>query len=92
MNKKINTILFIIGASLFNIIVTVGAFLSLWIGYLVFLNPLLPEGAESWSYPLLFIASIAVSFVVYHLTLKLLMKKFDMEKYIDPIFNGRKYR
>ena len=88
MNKKINTALFIFGATLFNIFVTVLSFLLLLIVYAKLIMPYLPAGAQEWSFPLIFIASIAVSFFTYRLALKLIMKKIDMEKYFEPILAG----
>ena len=89
MNKKVNTVLFIVGATLFNIVITVGSFLLLLTVYAQFLMRFLPEAAQAWSFPLLFIAAIAISFVVYRFSLKLLLKKVTMEKYFDPILGGK---
>jgi hypothetical protein len=86
MNKKLNTALFIVGATLFNILVTVLSFVLLLIVYIRFIRDYLPEGAQTWSFPVIFIAAIAVSFVAYRAALKLLLKKVEMEKYFDPIF------
>ena len=89
MNKKLNTVLFILGATLFNIFVTVASFLLLLIVYARFIMPYLAKGAQNWSFPLIFIAAIAISFVVYRVVLKLVLKKVEMEKYFDPIFVGK---
>jgi hypothetical protein len=50
----------------------------------------LPEDAQAWSFPLIFIAAIVISFVVYRFALKLLVNKIDMEKYFEPILAGRR--
>ncbi|MDR0583336.1 MAG: leader peptide processing enzyme [Treponema sp.] len=89
MNKKVNTLLFILGATLFNILVTVLGFVALMLLYVKFIMPFLPEEGRSWGFPLIFIAAIVLSFVVYRLVLKLLLKKLDAGKYFDPIFGGR---
>jgi hypothetical protein len=89
MNKKLNTVMFILGATLFNILVTVLSFLLLLIVYTRFVMSYLPEGAQAWSFPVIFIAAIAVSFVVYRAALKLLLRKIEMEKYFSPILGGR---
>jgi len=86
MNKKVNTILFILGATLFNILITVLFFVLLLIVYFKFLLPFLPESAQTWSFPLIFIASLAIAFIVYRYAIRYLMKKIDMEKYFDPLF------
>ena len=90
MNKKVNTALFILGATLYNILVTVLSLFLLGAVYGKFIMPFLPRAAQEWSFPLIFIFAIAISFVVYRFTLKLLMKKIPVEKYFDPIFGGRR--
>ncbi|MDR1251170.1 MAG: leader peptide processing enzyme [Treponema sp.] len=89
MNKKVNTLLFILGATLFNIIITVLGFVCLLLLYVKLIIPFLPEEGRSWGFPLIFIAAIVLSFVIYRFVLKLLMKKVDTGKYFDPIFGGR---
>ena len=91
LSKKTNTILFILGATLFNILVTVAVFLLLLAVYTNFLMRRLGESVNAWSVPLIFIASIVISFAVYRSTLNLLLKKIDMDRYFDPIFQvGRR--
>ena len=89
MNKKVNTLLFILGATAFNILITVLFFLLLLILYAKFLMPVLPEGAQTWSFPLIFIAAMAIAFIIYRYAIRFLMKKIDMEKYFDPLFVSR---
>ena len=91
MNKKLNTIFFILGATLFNILITITSFLLLLTLYAKLIMRRLPESAQAWSIPLIFIAAIAVSFVVYRFALNLLIKKIDMEQYFDPIFGGKRH-
>jgi hypothetical protein len=90
MNKKANTLLFVLGATVFNIVVTVACFLALLALYARLLMRLLPENFQAWAFPFIFIAAIALSFLIYRFTLKLLMKKIEVEKYFDPIFGGRR--
>lgn len=89
MNKKTNTLLFILGGTLFNILVTVMSFLALMVLYSRFLHPRLPETASAWALPVIFLASIVISFLVYRLVMNAIMKKVDMGKYFDPIFGSR---
>jgi hypothetical protein len=90
MNKKTNTLLFILGATFFNVLVTVVCFMVLLVLYARFIVALLPEEGQSWGFPVIFIAAIALSFVIYRVALKQLMKKIDVEKYFDPIFGGHR--
>ena len=90
MNKKFNTFLFILGATAFNILATVICFAALIIVYAKWIMPLIPEDGRSWGFPLIFIASIVISFFAYRSVLKIFLKKVQVEKYFDPIFKGRK--
>jgi phosphoglycerol transferase MdoB-like AlkP superfamily enzyme len=86
MNKKVNTLLFILGATLFNVIVAVISFILLFILYARFLFPRISESGNSWAFSLIFIAAITISIVVYRIVLKHLLNKFDVEQYFDPLF------
>jgi hypothetical protein len=90
VNKKTNTLLFILGATVFNILVTIISFLILFVLFIRFLAPMLPESAAAWGFPILFIGAIAVSFIIYRVILKVLLKRINPEKYFDPIFGGRR--
>ena len=92
MNKKLNTIFFILGATLFNILITVAAILLLLTIYANLLMRRIPESAQIWFILIIFIASIAISYVVYRFVLNYLIKKIDMERYFDPIFSGSRRR
>ncbi|GHV69208.1 hypothetical protein AGMMS49928_10760 [Spirochaetia bacterium] len=92
MSKKTNTLLFILGATVFNILITIVCFVILFIVYAKFMLPLFPEdsAAAGWGFPVIFIAAIALSFVIYRVVLKQIVKKVDMEKHFDPLFNSRR--
>jgi len=95
MNKKLNTFLFIIGATVFNILVTIVVFILLFLpSYNFLLRRSYPPNLDplSWMLPLFFILSIVASFVIYRFSLNFLVKKIDMEKYFDPIFINRRRR
>ena len=87
MNKKVNTILFLFGATIFNIITKL-LFLFL-LGYL-YINYLLgyfsSENAIFWGFVIIFIGSIVISFFLYRFLLALLLRKINIDKYFDPIF------
>ena len=89
MSKKTNTLLFILGGTIFNILITVICFIGFLVIYSQFLYPHLPESSAAWVMPIIFVASIVISFLVYRLAIKIIMKKVDMEKYFDPIFGRR---
>ena len=90
MSKKTNTLLFMLGATVFNILVTILSFLLLLVIYSKFFFSRVPESVLPWALPLIFTASIIISFLAYRMMMKIIMKKVDLEKYLDPIFRRRK--
>jgi hypothetical protein len=90
VNRKTNTLLFILAATLTNIALTLISFLVLYLLYAALLSPRLPADSVIWCLALIFLAALVVSFFVYQALLKLFMKKVDVQKYFDPVFNARK--
>jgi len=86
MNKKLNTVLFVLGATVFNIIAAIASFIVLFLLYANFLAAHIPETARSWSFSLIFMASLVSSFFIYRAVLKYLLTKVNVEKYFDPLF------
>ena len=92
MNKKLNTLLFVLGATLFNVIVTVLVLVILGLSFLSLIYyPFMPNTDPSWAFVLIFLTSIIISIVVYRIVLKVLLKKIDLDKYFDPMF-AKKYK
>jgi len=89
MNKKFNTFLFVMGATVFNIVVTLLTFVLLLMFYARFLTNVLPDEAHTWVLLVFFIAAIVVSFVVYRRILNKMLAKIKFEDYFDPIIVGR---
>ena len=92
MNKKANTVIFILVATVFNIVMTMLCFLALLLIYSRLLFPILPGESLAWALPSMFILSIVACIFIYRGIVKVLVKKVEMEKYFDPIFNGRPQR
>jgi putative effector of murein hydrolase len=90
MSKKTNTILFILGATVVNILITIISFFVLYILYARVLAPRLPPNSVVWGIMIIFVAALAISFIVYQTLLKQFVKKVEVQKYFDPIFNSRK--
>jgi hypothetical protein len=86
MNKKVNTLLFILGATVFNVIVAVISFIILILLCGRFILPRIPETGYSWVVSLILLASIAISILVYRAVLKFFLNKIDVEQYFDPLF------
>jgi uncharacterized membrane-anchored protein len=90
VNKRVNTLIFILGATVFNILLYAASFLLLLLLYSRVIA-FIPESAQQWGIIVVLILPIAVSFVLYRLILKVLLKKFDIEKYFAPLFGrGRR--
>ena len=89
MSKKTNTLWFVLGATIFNMAVTVLCFIGLLLLYARLLAPLLPEDKAPWGFPLIFIGSVALSFAIYRVILKLFMRRISVEKHFAPIFGGK---
>jgi hypothetical protein len=90
MSKKTNTLVFILGATVFNILVTILCFLALFVLFVKFIMPQLGEASSGWGLPVIFVLAIVLSFLIYRVILKQIMKKVDMEKHFDPIFGPRR--
>ncbi|MDR1469026.1 MAG: leader peptide processing enzyme [Spirochaetaceae bacterium] len=86
MNKKVNTLLFVLGATVVNILITILVFILLF----VVCVRLLPPDVSTGALPFVFIAALAASFFIYNKLLKIVTKKVDMDKYFDPIFKPRR--
>lgn len=81
MNKTLNTVIFIVCATIFLSICILGIFF----GLLLLLLLLLPDADSSLRTILLmviFIVSLVGGLLIYNLVVKLVMKKFNLEKYL----------
>ncbi len=90
MNKKTNTALFIVGATIANILLMV---ILIIIG-MALIAVIVPQGAGGQLamvlFLLVFLVSIAGSFFIYHKVIQFISKRVDMEKYFHPIFKPRR--
>jgi uncharacterized membrane protein (DUF485 family) len=90
MSKKTNSILFILGATVVNIVLTLALMILLLVIYARFIAPLLPAESAAWGIPVIFIGAIVASFFIYRAGIKVLSKKVDIDKNFDPLFGRRK--
>jgi hypothetical protein len=93
MNKKLNTVLFIVGATVINIVVTVALFIGLLLFFTAVLAPALglSEALLAGGFAVIFFLSIVLSFIIYRFLLNIITKNVEMDKYFDPLF-GRKHK
>ena len=89
MDKRVNTFLFVIGATFFNLIVM--AILAVLGFFLLSVLPLndVPPGIRSLLMIVIFFGAIIASFFIYHRVVRLISKRVDMEKHFHPIFKNR---
>ncbi len=90
MNKRVNTILFILVATLVNIVIMLAVFVLLFVLFGLFLAPHVPEAVTSILVLLIFVGSITLTYFIYHKLVQFISRKVDMEKYFDPLFGRRK--
>lgn len=91
MNKKFNTILFLLGASVFHVIVFVTLVFAIYVP--IALN--FPPARESASLgPVILIGALVAAFalavLIYRGVLGLIRKRVDLDKYFDPVFGKSK--
>ncbi len=88
MNKKVNTAIFIIVATLLNLLLMI-----LITGLLIFIVVQLvsPKYAMIF-FAIAFILGIALSFLAYSSIMKYISNRFDLDKYLHPIFNKNRHK
>ena len=90
MDKKLNTVLFFIAATIANIIIML--FLSglLLFIFARFLAPLLPPLVNQLLLVCILIGSVVLTYFIYHKVMRLLLRKYDFEKYFSPLIKRNK--
>ena len=94
MNKKINTLIFMLAATLLNLIIlaVVAAVLVLFFG-LIYRGAEEVTDAMSWlAVIVILFGSIAGTFWLYSRIIKWMMKKWKLENYIEPLFRNPRRR
>lgn len=89
MNKKLNTVLFLIGGTVFNVIITIGSILGLSIIWGKFIMSHVPQSVQYVGFIVCIFGGAAIAFLLYRAVFKLITKKVDVEKYFDPLFKPR---
>ena len=89
-NKKLNSVLFILGATVANIIVMTAAFFLLLVLFARFAAPVLPAWANQLGLLLIFVGAVVGTYFLYHAFMKYLQKRVKLEEHFGPIFSRRK--
>lgn len=90
MNKKANTILFMVGATVFNVVVMIAIFVVMFLLYGRFFAAVISPQIGQIIIIVLFIGSIALTYFIYHRVIKWISNKWDLDEHFDPIFSRRK--
>ena len=94
MNKKLNTVLFLLGATVLNLlimlvlVVILGAVAVLATRNMEEVN----QGVSLIAVVVILFGSIGGTFFIYNRLIKWVVVKWDLEKYIEPVFKGSRRR
>ena len=86
MNRRLNTILFVLAATVGNILLMSILFILLLLVFARFIAPALPAQVNQIMLMVVFLVSVIGTYVFYHRFMKYLGKKYDLQKYFGPIF------
>jgi hypothetical protein len=82
MNKKLNTIFFVLGATLFNILLMLGIVrLGAMLLNLIFSRIKVSDTLIMFSFIIVILAAIGITLRTYHFIVRKLAKKWNMDKY-----------
>ncbi|HKJ85115.1 MAG TPA: hypothetical protein VKA06_03515 [Spirochaetia bacterium] len=89
MNKKANTILFMLGATVLNVVMMVVIFLALMLLYAWIVPGGFATQVGQVVGIVLFLGSIGLTYFLYHKMVKWISNKWNLDDYFDPIFGKR---
>lgn len=85
MNRKLNSVLFIVGATVGNLILMV-LLMGIALVLLSLGSRFIPPGVLSVLTVVLFIGSIAATYWIYHRLMRYLSTRYKLEDYFAPLF------
>jgi membrane protein YdbS with pleckstrin-like domain len=90
VSKKTNTILFLVGATIANVVMIA----LFWLGLTALYGATLaarfgPQGNQIALIVILVLA-VAITYFLYHRIVKWISKKWDLDEHFDPIFSSGK--
>ena len=85
MNKKLNTLLFFIVASVAHLIIVTTIAATLILIWVLFVARWVPGPTTLLALLIFIVAALVASFPIYSKLMERFQKKVDMEKYFDPI-------
>jgi hypothetical protein len=90
MNKRVNTVLFLLGATVFNLLVMFIIIVLFLVLLSVIFKGSLNPNVLSVLMIVVFIGSIAASFFIYGRLVKWISRRVNMEKYFLPLFRRKR--
>lgn len=90
MNKKANTILFMLGATVANIVMIAVFFLGFTALYGATLAGQFGPQGNQIALIVILIGSVALTYFLYHRIIKWISNKWDLDEHFDPIFSRGK--
>jgi len=85
MNKRLNTVLFFLGATVVNLALVAVLFLVLLIPWLLLVGPHLSNLARFVSVLVAFVAALVGSFPLYRALILAFQKRVDVDRFFEPI-------
>lgn len=90
MNKRLNSILFILGATIVNIVAMILIFFVCMVLFARFFAPHLSPGVNQIILLVLFVGSVVLTYFLYHRLMKWLSNKYPLEEYFGPLFGKKR--
>ena len=90
MNKKLNTGLFILGATVFNLLMMLVLFIIPTFLLLVVFRDNISPGLAQGLLVVFFFGALVGSFFLYGFIMKKIQAKYNLDQYLHPIFKPRK--
>ncbi|WP_018527107.1 hypothetical protein [Alkalispirochaeta alkalica] len=86
MNKRVNTLLFILAATVANILTMMVLFVLFLVVFARFVAPSLPPQVNQIMLMVLFLGSVISTYLLYHRLMRWASKTWDLQKYFGPLF------
>ncbi len=90
MNKKVNTILFMLAGTVLNIVTMLGLFLILLFAANLVLTPETDSTIKMVVFLLVITLSVLGSFFLYSRLVKWINEKWDLDRYMHPLFGKKR--
>ena len=92
MNKKLNTVYFLIAATILNLVILVllALILGVTVGFLYQKLGVDSHGLSLLAVIIILFRSIAGTFFLYSRIIKWVVKKWNLDNYIEPIFRTKR--